>query len=77
MAKWEGCIVLHSPYAGNEDDLIELEFSSGKRSVLRGSAANIGEVMQDLFIKHWDLVGSCTADDGRMDMYFLKRGVWD
>lgn len=75
MAEWEGCIVLHSPYAGEEDDLIEVEFSSGQRSVLRGCDVSIGTVMQDLFMKQWDLVGSCTADDGAMDLYFLKRSL--
>lgn len=73
MAKWESCIVVHTPLTHHEDDLIELEYSSGERSILRGRSAEIGAVIHKLLLKQWDLIGSCTMDGGAVDLYFLKR----
>jgi hypothetical protein len=75
MAKWESCIVVHTPLTREQDDLIEVEYSTGERSVLRGRSAKIGAVIQNLLLKHWDLIGSCTMDGGAVDLYFLKRAL--
>jgi hypothetical protein len=77
MARWEGCIVVHTPFSDDEQDLIELEYSTGERSVLRGRGARIGSVIHRLLLERWDMVGSCTMDEGAVDLYFLKRALAD